>query len=100
MPKGRIVIPITKNDKPISIDPKREAELVEMGVAKYVDDPEEKNLESMSVKELKALADEMGIEYPDKVRRVALIDLIENAEEITEESGEAAPEINPEEAVQ
>ena len=36
--EGNIIEPKTKNSEPFSVTPEREAELVEMGVAEYVDE--------------------------------------------------------------
>lgn len=106
LPQGRIVKAITKDDGPISIDPKREAELVEAGVAEYVDEPEanEENVavEHMTVQQLKSVADQLGIKYPSNIKKDALIQLIEEKDEEVEEADpeEDAPNIDPMQAVQ
>lgn len=103
MKKGRMVVPVTEKDGPIEIDPEREKELVEAGIAKYVETEKqeeaetEEELKDKKVDELKAIADEMGIEYPDRVKKAELIALIEDGEAETDEE---APSFDPAEAVQ
>lgn len=105
MPKGKMVVPVTAEDGPIEIDPKREQELVEQGVAEYVNAPaaeEDVQLDKMNVRQLKEIADQMGIEYPGNIKKDDLIQLIETAEEEPEEENdeEEAPELDPMQAVQ
>lgn len=103
LPQGKIVKAITKDDGPISIDPKREAELVEAGVAEYVDEPEANEgdvaVDRMTVQQLKSVADQLGIKYPNNIKKDALIQLIEEESEEAE-TEEAAPSIDPMQAVQ
>ena len=102
--KGKMVVPVTEKDGPIELDAQREEELVSAGVAKYIhaekeEQPEaEKDLIKKKVDELKEIADEMGIEYPERVKKAELIALIEEEEKT--ETEEPAPEIDPAEAVQ
>lgn len=102
--KGKMVVPVTEKDGPIKLDAQREEELVNAGIAKYVNAEKEEEAEAgeelkeKKVDELKAIADEMGIEYPERVKKADLIALIEEEEKIDTE--EAAPEIDPAEAVQ
>lgn len=103
MKKGKMIVPITKKDGPIEIDPEREKELVEAGIAKYVEAEKqekaemEEELKDKKVDELKAIAEEMGIEYPDRAKKAELIALIEDEEAETDEE---APSFDPAEAVQ
>ena len=100
--KGKMVVPVTEKDGPIKLDAQREEELVNAGIAKYVNTEEEieaeEELKDKKVDELKSIADEMGIEYPERVKKSDLIALIEEEEKI--ETEEMAPEIDPAEAVQ
>ena len=105
LPHGRIVKAITKDDGPISIAPEREAELVTAGIAEYVNAPSVKEdvaIDNMTVQQLKAVADQLGIKYPGNIKKDDLIQRIETAgeEDETIEPEEDAPSIDPMQAVQ
>lgn len=95
---GRRIIPTTEADGPQNWDPDLEARLVARGIAEYVGaepkveaepEVEDDSLENKSAKELKAVAESMGLSTKGISKKQDLIALIEGAE--TVEDGEAPP---------
>lgn len=79
---GKIVSP---SDKPVDISEKLARNLLHRGKAKLAtaesaSGDDEKELADHTVKELKAILDEYGVEYDDKANKAALIELVEKAE--------------------
>lgn len=64
---------------------KKEAKAAPVSEVKSEDSPiskpESKNLKDHTVKELKAMADEVGLEYGNKIKKEGLIDLLDQARE-------------------
>ena len=81
---GRVETP---KSKPFSLSDEREAELVDAGVAEYVngapatsEDNRDKVNGDMTVKELTAIAQELGADVPKKATKAQLLEIIEKAQ--------------------
>lgn len=77
----------TPKSKPFSLSEEREAELVDTGVAEYVngapatsEDNRDKVNGDMTVKELTAIAHELGADVPKKATKAQLLEIIEKAQ--------------------
>lgn len=77
----------TPKSKPFSLSDEREAELVDAGVAEYVngapatsEDNRDKVNGDMTVKELTAIAQELGADAPKKATKAQLLEIIEKAQ--------------------
>lgn len=77
----------TPKSKPFSLSEEREAELVDAGVAEYVngapatsEDNCDKVNGDMTVKELTAIAQELGADVPKKATKAQLLEIIEKAQ--------------------
>lgn len=75
----------TPKSKPFSLSEEREAELVDAGVAEYVapvtsEDNRDKVNGDMTVKELTAIAQELGADVPKKATKAQLLEIIEKAQ--------------------
>lgn len=118
-----IVVPKTKESDPFKSTPEHEARLVGLGLAVFVDGPEnpteggeDVSLEDMKADDLRALGKEYGLSFKVGVKKAEMIDAIKAAQadggegEDTEdedptdgendEDGEGAPTFDPSEAVQ
>ena len=116
--KSRYVVPVTRKSGPIDVDPDEAARLVELGVAEYVtgepvkaekapEAPAEEtvtghldgtDLESMSFAELKALAQDMGIETGKIKSKAAMIEAI-TAVEVEAPAEDDLPDLNAQDVV-
>lgn len=95
---GRRIIPVSAKDGPQNWDPDLERRLVARGIAKYVDEVEEPtqaateepaevaelqtediDISKMTVKQLKAVAEQMGIDTKNLKKKADLIAAIEDA---------------------
>lgn len=83
-----VVEAITKDSPPISLTKKREAELIEMGVAVKVDEP--RTYAGMTSEELRKVATEKGVDVSAAKSKRKIISLLEaaeaEAEAVTEEN--------------
>lgn len=122
MNENGIVKPKTAKDKPFSLSEEQEARLVGLGVAEYVDEKpakaepeatteeslavadEEKDLEDMTAKELRALGKEYGLTFKVGTKNEAMIEAIRSAqaepEGEEETDDEPAPTFDAAEAVE
>lgn len=116
--KRKVVVPKTEKDGPFLLPEERAGELVEQGIAEYVqapdvypaseveEDGEEKqpiDLDEMTVEQLKEVAEPYGIKYKVGTKKADFVAEIREAmeESEAEEDGEdAPPEFNAEDAVQ
>ena len=116
--KRKVVVPKTEKDGPFLLSEERAGELVEQGIAEYVqapdvypaseaeEDGEEKqpiDLDEMTVEQLKDVAEPYGIKYKVGTKKADFVAEIREAmeESEAEEDGEdAPPEVNAEDAVQ
>lgn len=126
--KSRYVVPVNRKTGPIDVDPEEAARLVEAGVAEYVTDepakaakapeapaeaakapesPSEEtvtghldgtDLESMTFAELKALAQDMGIETGKIKSKAAMIEAI-TAVEVEAPAEDDLPELSAQDVV-
>lgn len=121
--KSRYVVPVNRKTGPIDVDPEEAARLVEAGVAEYVTDEPAKaakapeapakettaeetvtghldgtDLESMSFAELKALAQDMGIETGKIKSKAGLIEAI-TAVEVEAPAEDDLPELSAQDVV-
>lgn len=117
---GRFVEPKNKNCEPFKLDPEREAELVTLGIAAYVDeeaeqdreakpeaeqneeadseDPEEltaESLASMKLQDLKALAEPLGVKFEVGMKKSELAQHVFEAVQAAESADESLTEENP-----
>lgn len=127
---GTTVEPKTSKSEPFEIDPKREKELVEMGVAEYVGtqeegvDADEENedapavkivddveitvelLEGMKLEALKEFAEPYGVKFEVGMKKADYAQLVfdaiegEDEEEDGEEDGEEPPTFDPASALE
>ena len=84
-----VVEAITKDSKPITLSKKREAELVEMGVAVKVDESEAYT--DMDVEELRKVAAEKGIDLAgakSKKKILAMLTAVEESSTLAAEEAE------------
>ena len=78
----------TPKSKPFSLSEERETELVDAGVAEYVngapaatsEDNRDKVNGDMTVKELTAIAQELGADAPKRATKAQLLEIIEKAQ--------------------
>lgn len=116
--KSRYVVPVNRKTGPIDVEPEEAARLVEAGVAEYVTDelakaakapeaPAEEtvtghldgtDLESMTFAELKALAQDMGIETGKIKSKAAMIEAI-TAVEVEAPAEDDLPELSAQDVV-
>lgn len=103
--KGKVlrVEPKTSKDEPFALSAEQEARLVRLGVAEYVGAPVEDategiDFDKLTVKELRALAEEKGIEVPANAKKNDIILLFLEPEEAEED--EEVPVFDPAEAVE
>ena len=76
-----VVRGITKDSPPISLTKKREAELIEMGVAVKVEEPaKERTYTDMDAKELREIAATKGVDVSAAKSKRKIISLLEAAE--------------------
>lgn len=104
---GRRVVPVSIKDGPQQWDPDLERRLVARGIARYVEaekttaeptgdavevvelQTEEVDVEKMTVKELKAIAEQMGIDTKNLRKKADLIAAIEDAAPPAFDAGDA-----------
>lgn len=104
---GRRVVPVSLKDGPQQWDPDLERRLVARGIARYVEtekatvvptgdavevvelQTEEVDVEKMTVKELKAFAEQMGIDTKNLRKKADLIAAIEDAAPPAFDAGDA-----------
>jgi len=119
--KSQYIVPVSRKTGPVDVDPDEAARLVEAGVAEYVTDelvtetetaPAEEestektvtghldgtDLETMTVNDLKALANDMGIDTSKLKKKADLIEAI-SAVEISAPAEEEAPELDAQDVV-
>ncbi|MCI7302307.1 MAG: hypothetical protein SOR93_09360 [Clostridiales Family XIII bacterium] len=113
--KDGVVVGITKDNGPISIDPEREKELIELGIAEMVNgdvmeegfEVSQEYLDGLNLTQLKEFASNFDIKYKAGTKKTVfvqeILDFLDKEAEAHEkiaESDEETPGFDPEDAVQ